>query len=101
MFAPNLELCRLLEKATGRKCALMPRGVDTELFSPEYRERNGTRDPFVLGFCGRLSIEKNVFLLDRVRKELIERGKVTACDHEAAWTSAGRPRFVWIAAVRS
>ncbi len=74
LFAPNIELCRLLEKATGRHCALMPRGVDTHLFSPSFRDRNGTRDPFVLGFCGRLSIEKNVFLLARIRTELIERG---------------------------
>ncbi len=28
----------------------------------------------MLGFCGRLSIEKNVFLLARIRTELIERG---------------------------
>jgi phosphatidylinositol alpha 1,6-mannosyltransferase len=52
----------------------MPRGVDTIAFSPEYRDRSGTDEPFVLGFCGRLSIEKNVFLLARIRTELIERG---------------------------
>ena len=28
----------------------------------------------MLGFCGRLSIEKNVFLLARIRTELMERG---------------------------
>jgi phosphatidylinositol alpha 1,6-mannosyltransferase len=74
LFAPNIDLCRLLEKSTGRHCALMPRGVDTVSFSPEYRDRNGTGDPFVLGFCGRLSIEKNVFLLARIREELIAQG---------------------------
>ena len=74
LFAPNIDLCRLLEKFTGRHCALMPRGVDTISFSPEYRDRNGTAEPFVLGFCGRLSIEKNVFLLARIRTELMERG---------------------------
>jgi phosphatidylinositol alpha 1,6-mannosyltransferase len=74
LFAPNIDLCRLLEKFTGRDCALMPRGVDTISFSPEYRDRSGTAEPFVLGFCGRLSIEKNVFLLARIRTELIERG---------------------------
>jgi phosphatidylinositol alpha 1,6-mannosyltransferase len=74
LFAPNVELCRLLEKFTGRHCALMPRGVDTASFSPQFRDRNGAGEPFVLGFCGRLSIEKNVFLLARVRKELLERG---------------------------
>ena len=74
LFAPNVDLCRLLEKSTGRHCALMPRGVDTIAFSPEYRDRSGTEEPFVLGFCGRLSIEKNVFLLARIRTELIARG---------------------------
>src|SRR3984885_5961692 len=52
----------------------MPRGVDTIAFSPEHRDRSGIGEPFVLGFCGRLSIEKNVFLLARIRTELIERG---------------------------
>ncbi len=74
LFAPNVDLCRLLEGATGRHCSLMPRGVDTIAFSPEYRDRNGTGEAFVLGYCGRLSVEKNVFLLARVRTELIARG---------------------------
>jgi phosphatidylinositol alpha 1,6-mannosyltransferase len=73
LFAPNVDLCRLLEQSTGRHCALMPRGVDTIAFSPEHRDREGIR-PFVLGFCGRLSIEKNVFLLARIRTELLARG---------------------------
>jgi glycosyltransferase involved in cell wall biosynthesis len=74
LFAPNVDLCRLLERVTGRHCALMPRGVETIAFSPEHRDRNGTEDAFVLGYCGRLSIEKNVFLLARIRTELIARG---------------------------
>ena len=74
LFAPNIDLCQLLERVTGRHCALMPRGVDTISFSPEYRDRSGTEEPFVLGFCGRLSIEKNVFLLARIRTELMARG---------------------------
>jgi glycosyltransferase involved in cell wall biosynthesis len=72
LFAPNVDLCRLLEKVTERQCALMPRGVDTIMFSPEHRDASG--DPFVLGFCGRLSIEKNVFLLGRIRTELLASG---------------------------
>jgi phosphatidylinositol alpha 1,6-mannosyltransferase len=74
LFAPNVDLCKLLERSTGRHCALMPRGVDTITFSPEFRDRNATDEDFVLGFCGRLSIEKNVFLLARIRTELMERG---------------------------
>ena len=74
LFAPNVDLCLLLEQFTGRHCALMPRGVDTVTFSPQHRDRSGSREPFVLGFCGRLSIEKNVFLLARIRTELLARG---------------------------
>ena len=60
LFAPNPELCALLERNTGRPCHLMPRGVDAELFHP--RNANAIaedRDP-VLGFVGRLSVEKNI-----------------------------------------
>jgi glycosyltransferase involved in cell wall biosynthesis len=74
LFAPNVELCRLLERKTGRPCLLMPRGVNTELFSPERRERVAGDGAFVLGFVGRLSVEKNVTLLPRVAKELRESG---------------------------
>jgi phosphatidylinositol alpha 1,6-mannosyltransferase len=74
LFAPNADLCRLLERATGKHCALMPRGVETDTFSPAHRDRSVADDVFVLGFCGRLSIEKNVFLLARIREQLLERG---------------------------
>src|SRR5271154_147511 len=62
LFAPNAELCKLLQRKTGRPCRLMPRGVDTQLFSPEHRERGTDDGQFVLGFVGRLSVEKNVTL---------------------------------------
>jgi phosphatidylinositol alpha 1,6-mannosyltransferase len=39
LFAPNPELCALLERTTGRPCHLMPRGVDAELFHPAKRKR--------------------------------------------------------------
>jgi glycosyltransferase involved in cell wall biosynthesis len=74
LFAPNVDLCNLLEESTGRHCALMPRGVDTVAFSPDFRDRSAKDKDFVLGFCGRLSIEKNVFLLARIRTELLSRG---------------------------
>src|SRR5271163_3741446 len=70
LFAPNVELCRLLKRKTGRRCLLMPRGVDTELFSPLHRERDAADDRFVLGFVGRLSVEKNVTLLKLVGEQL-------------------------------
>jgi glycosyltransferase involved in cell wall biosynthesis len=70
LFAPNLELCERLERMTGRACHLMPRGVDAELFHPGKRKRDPEDRDHVLGFVGRLSVEKNVTLLPRVQEEL-------------------------------
>ena len=74
LFAPNRELCKLLERTTGRECRLMPRGVDAELFHPAKRLRNTEDTEFVLGFVGRLSIEKNVAQLVAVQDELERMG---------------------------
>ncbi|NYF92042.1 glycosyltransferase [Tunturiibacter empetritectus] len=74
LFAPNEELCRMLEKTTGRPCYLMQRGVDTVWFSPAHRTREASDRTVVLGYVGRLSIEKNVKLLTRVRRELATMG---------------------------
>jgi glycosyltransferase involved in cell wall biosynthesis len=70
LYAPNPELCALLERTTHRPCRLMPRGVDAELFHPGKRKRAADDRDHVLGFVGRLSIEKNVALLARVQQEL-------------------------------
>ena len=70
LFAPNPDLCALLERMTGRPCHLMPRGVDAELFSPAKRCRDPEDRDQLLGFVGRLSIEKNVTLLAQVQEEL-------------------------------
>jgi glycosyltransferase involved in cell wall biosynthesis len=74
LFAPNPELCALLERTTGRPCHLMPRGVDAELFHPAKRKRDAEDREAVLGFVGRLSVEKNVALLALVQEELEQRG---------------------------
>jgi len=79
LFAPNRQLCDMLEQGTGRACHLMQRGVDTTLFSPWHRTRPicpdcNPADPFVLGFVGRLSVEKNVALLPKIDRELQARG---------------------------
>jgi glycosyltransferase involved in cell wall biosynthesis len=74
LFAPNDELCRMLEKTTGRPCYLMQRGVDTEWFSPSHRTRETNERTVVLGYVGRLSVEKNVALLVRVERELAAMG---------------------------
>ncbi len=74
LFAPNDELCQMLERATGRPCFLMQRGVDTKLFSPVHRTCAADDRAVVLGYVGRLSVEKNVALLARVERELAEMG---------------------------
>jgi glycosyltransferase involved in cell wall biosynthesis len=74
LFAPNPELCQLLERKTRRPCYLMPRGVDAELFNPRKRRREAEDREFVLGFVGRLSVEKNIALLAQVQDQLEKMG---------------------------
>ena len=74
LYAPNEELCAMLERTARRPCYLMQRGVDTEQFSPEHRTRPVNDNTLVLGFVGRLSIEKNVALLARIERELLALG---------------------------
>jgi phosphatidylinositol alpha 1,6-mannosyltransferase len=74
LFAPNVELCELLESSTGRPCFLMPRGVDTQLFTPAKRPATELNASFVLGFVGRLSVEKNITHLAAIHDELLAKG---------------------------
>ena len=78
LYAPNSELCGLLERTTGRPCHLMQRGVETELFTPAKRGRAAFGEcgqpELILGFVGRLSVEKNVALLPKIDAELRARG---------------------------
>jgi glycosyltransferase involved in cell wall biosynthesis len=69
-YAPNPELCAQLEQVTHRPCHLMPRGVDAELFNPAKRKRAADDRDIVLGFVGRLSVEKNIALLVDIQSEL-------------------------------
>ncbi len=74
LFAPNVDLCRKLGQMTGKPCFLMPRGVDAELFHPKKRNRRPDDRDQVLGFVGRLSVEKNIAGLVRVQDELERMG---------------------------
>ena len=74
LFAPNQDLCDLLAQRTGRPTFLMPRGVDTALFDPARRTRPRDSKTFVLGYVGRLSVEKNVQLLAAIQRDLRSRG---------------------------
>jgi len=74
LYAPNDELCRMLESTTHRPCYLMQRGVETEQFSPAYRTRSPDDTTLVLGYVGRLSVEKNVACLVQIERELLTQG---------------------------
>ncbi len=73
LLAPNPELVSLLESRTGKRAYLMQRGVDTDLFSPARRNRQN--DPFVMGYVGRLSVEKNVRFLAEIEQALLAAGE--------------------------
>jgi glycosyltransferase involved in cell wall biosynthesis len=72
LFAPNQEMIRVLEAATGKPCYLMSHAVDTEVFTPELRER--TDGPFRIGYVGRLTTEKSVRVLARLEQALLDKG---------------------------
>ena len=73
ILAPNQEIMDILVKGTGRKAAIMIRGVDTQVFSPTKRTMNDGVLRF--GFVGRLRAEKNVRLLADLEKRLLESGR--------------------------
>lgn len=106
LFAPNPELCRQLEDLTGRPCHLMPRGVDAELFHPSKRNRRADDRDQVLGFVGRLSVEKNVALLAKVQAELERHGHhsfhflIVGHGVEEAWLRERLPRAEFTGVLR-
>jgi len=98
LFAPNRDLCNLLERKTKRPCHLMPRGVDAELFNPSKRRREPEDREFALGYVGRLSVEKNVALLAQVQQELEKLGQtnfrllIVGHGAEESWLRERLPR---------
>jgi phosphatidylinositol alpha 1,6-mannosyltransferase len=75
LFAPNPELMRMLEKGTGKPVYPMYRGVDTALFTPERRDRSErNRSEFVIGYVGRLTVEKNIRFLAELESSLLRGG---------------------------
>jgi glycosyltransferase involved in cell wall biosynthesis len=106
LFAPNPELCTLLERTTDRPCHLMPRGVDAELFHPSKRTRKNDDNEVVLGFVGRLSVEKNIALLAQVQDELEKMGHnnfhfmIVGHGGEAEWLCERLPRAEFAGVLR-
>ncbi|MGB8014032.1 MAG: glycosyltransferase [Terriglobales bacterium] len=72
LFAPNRELIEVIEKGTGKSCYPMHRGVDTDLFDPRRRDR--LDNTFVIGFVGRLTVEKNIRDLAALEQNLLQAG---------------------------
>jgi glycosyltransferase involved in cell wall biosynthesis len=50
----------------------MERGVDVSLFAPERRDR--TSSEFIVGYVGRLTVEKNIRYLAEIERALVESG---------------------------
>lgn len=71
-LAPTLPQVEWLQKELGKPSFLMPRGVDSELFTPNRR----TVDDGILrlGFVGRITPEKGVRLLRQIEQALLESG---------------------------
>ncbi len=59
-----------MQRKTGKPCRLMQRGVDTSLFDPARRSRASSDATMILGYVGRLSVEKNIALLPAIQQEL-------------------------------
>jgi phosphatidylinositol alpha 1,6-mannosyltransferase len=95
LLAPNLELVEMLRTRTGKPSFLMQRGVDTELFSPEKRDRSDEK--LTIGYVGRLSPEKSVRMLRDVALELQRQGipdfrvLVVGDGNERDWLAANVP----------
>jgi glycosyltransferase involved in cell wall biosynthesis len=106
LYAPNPGLCALLQRTTARPCHLMPRGVDAHLFHPRKRRRIADDPSYVLGFVGRLSIEKNVYLLAQVQQELEAIGHtdfrflIVGHGGEEAWLRERLPRAEFTGVLR-
>ncbi len=106
LFAPNLDLCRLLEERTARPCHLMQRGIDAQLFCPNRRDRDPSDSTVILGFVGRLSVEKNIALLAQVQKELEDGGlrdfrfRIVGQGAEKAWLREHLPRAEFTGVLR-
>lgn len=106
LFAPNPSLCDLLERRTRKRCLLMQRGIDADLFSPARRDREASDRDYVLGFVGRLSVEKNVRLLAKVQRELESEGirnfrfRIVGHGSEEIWLRDHLPRAEFTGVLR-
>jgi len=81
----------------------MPRGVDAELFHPAKRTRDLEDTVRVLGFVGRLSVEKNIGLLAEIEHALNQnKEKFLIVGHggDEAWLRERMPRAEFTGVLR-
>jgi phosphatidylinositol alpha 1,6-mannosyltransferase len=71
-LAPNETMVSLLHGNTGRPSFLMTHGVDLATYSPSSRPQ---LRPFVIGYVGRLTLEKNVRLFAQLERDLVAAGE--------------------------
>lgn len=72
-MAPNESTVELLRARTGKPAFFMPHGVDTGLFTPSRRDASGS--PFLIGYVGRFTPEKNVRLFADLEQRLLAAGQ--------------------------
>jgi phosphatidylinositol alpha 1,6-mannosyltransferase len=88
LFAPSPELVEMLQRRTNKPGVLMRRGVNTEDFSPAHRQR--TTQTFVIGYVGRLMIEKGVRFFATLERYLQDAGITDFRIFIAGWGSQER-----------
>jgi len=76
-LAPNQADVNLLSSRLGRPSFLMGHGVDLAQYSPE--TKNKSSNPFVIGYVGRLTAEKNVRSFAELERKLIAAGRTDYC----------------------
>lgn len=78
-YAPSYAICDELTERGFRDVALWSRGVDTASFSPTFRSRNGRYEmgaddnTVVIGYVGRLALEKGIDVLLAAIPRVLER----------------------------
>jgi glycosyltransferase involved in cell wall biosynthesis len=71
-LAPNEGMVNLLHTNSGKPSFLMAHGVDLTTYSPSPRPQT---HPFVIGYVGRLTLEKNVRFFADLERDLIAAGE--------------------------
>lgn len=96
LFAPNPELRQMLAARTGKPVFPMNRGVDLGLFRPQPTARTASQ-PLTVGYVGRLTPEKNVRLLARLKAPRL---LIVGQGSEAGWLRENIPHAEFTGVLR-